>query len=77
MAESKLVQTLVVGLQRAQRKRGQLTEIAKEAGVSRSTLVKVLAGDNDWIKAPNLERIYCALVRRGHLGTTFEFDSAA
>lgn len=75
--KSKLVQTLVAGLKKAQQVPGQWTEIAEESGVSRSTIVKLAAGDNDKVKAPNLERIYCALVRRGHLNRTFVFDVAA
>lgn len=75
--QSKLVTTVVEGLVKAQPVRGQWTEIAEETGVSRSTIVKLVAGDNDNIKAPNLERLYCALVRRGYLPSTFEFPSAA
>ena len=75
--ESKLVQTLVSGLREAQKVPLQLTELAEETGVSRSTLVKLLAGDNDNIKAPNLERVYCALVRRGYLPSQFTFPVAA
>ena len=75
--ESKLVQTLVCGLREAQKVPLQLTELAEETGVSRSTLVKLLAGDNDNIKAPNLERVYCALVRRGYLPSQFTFPVAA
>ena len=75
--QSQLVKTVIKGLKAAQLVRGQWSEIALESGVSRSTIVKLAAGDNDSIKAPNLEQIYLALVRRGHLDRTFVFESVA
>jgi len=75
--QSKLVKTLATGLKKAQAIPGQWTEIAAESGVSRSTIVKIAAGANTNVKACNVERIYIALVRRGHLESTFVFPSAA
>jgi DNA-binding Xre family transcriptional regulator len=75
--QSKLIDNLVAGLKKAQKHRCQLTEIAEETGVSRSVLIKVMAEEKYNITSRRLERIYCALIRRGHLEPTFEFDTAA
>lgn len=74
---SKLVHVLVTGLKEAQKVPGQWTEIAEETGVSRSTIVKIAAGDNTNVTVGTFERIYDALSCRGHLESTFVYQSAA
>lgn len=74
---SKLAQTLVPGLKKAQKIRGQWTEIAEETGVSRSTIVKIAAGENTNFTVSTFEAIYGALSRRGHLDSSFVYQSAA
>jgi DNA-binding Xre family transcriptional regulator len=73
MSESKLMNTLRRGLERAHRKRGELAEISKAAGLSKSTVIKVKDGNTPGILAPNLEKLWCVLADRGHLDRTFEF----
>lgn len=75
--QSKHIQTLVTGLKKAQQIPRQWTEIADESGVSRSTIVKIAAGDNTNIKVQTFERIYSALASRGHLENTFVYESVA
>lgn len=70
--DSKLVGALVSGLRRAHDKR-QIPEIAKEADLSESTVLKVKSGATQNIYATNLERLWVALHARGHLPSTFDF----
>ncbi len=75
--QSKHIQALVSGLKKAQQIPLQWTQIADESGVSRSTIVKIAAGESTNVKVHTFERIYCALARRGHLDTTFVYEVAA
>lgn len=71
---SKLVTTVVDGLNKA---KGDWEGIAKEADVSYFTIGKMVSGAVANPTATRVERIYIALVRRGHLSSTFEFSDAA
>lgn len=71
---SKLVATVVDGLNKA---KGDWDGIAKEAEVSYFTISKMVSGAVANPTATRLERIYMALVRRGHLKSTFEFRDCA
>lgn len=73
MSDSKLVTTLLEGFEKARKQRGEITAIADETGLSTSTITKVLSGSTPGITAPNLERLWCALARRGHITPDFRF----
>jgi len=70
--ESKLVAALASGLRRAHKLR-QIPAIAKEAGLSESTVLKVKSGSTQNVYAPNLERLWVALYERGHVPAEFVF----
>lgn len=72
--KSRLVTAVIDGLNKA---KGDWLEISKEAEVSYFTLSKMVSGDVANPTAPRVERIYLALVRRGHLNSTFEFRDCA
>lgn len=74
---SKHIETLVTGLKKAQKIPRQWSEIAEESGVSKSTIVQIAAGRRPNVTTCTFERIYCALVRRGHLENTFVYESVA
>lgn len=73
MSDSKLVTTLLEGFEQARKQRGEITAIAEETGLSPSTITKFLSGATPGITAPNLERLWCALARRGHITPSFTF----
>jgi len=72
--KSRLVQAVVNGLLAA---KGDWTDIAREADVSYFTLSKMVSGDVQNPTATRVERVYLALVSRGHLSSTFEFKDCA
>jgi len=74
---SKHIKILVAGLKEAQQTPREWTGIASDSGISRSTIVKIAAGENTGIKITTFEKLYEALARRGHLSSTFVYEVAA
>lgn len=73
MADSRLVTELVRGLEAAKQQRGAIKEISAETGVCTSTITKIISGSTKGVSAPNLERLWVALAKRGCLPTDFVF----
>lgn len=74
---SKHIKILVDGLKAAQQTPREWTEIASASGISRSTIVKIAAGENTGIKIVTFEKLYEVLAHRGHLDSTFVYVVAA
>lgn len=69
--KSALVSEVIRGLNLA---RGDWSQIAREAGASYSWVSKLVCGEIHKPGAPTIEKIYLALVRRGHLNSSFTFE---
>lgn len=72
--KSKLVAEVIRGLNAA---RGDWGSIAAEADISYFTITKMVSGEVKNPTATRVERIYLALVKRGHLESTFTFEACA
>lgn len=72
---SKLVLELRKGLKRAGR--SEFKSIADESEVSEHTIKKIAYGAHVNATALNTEKIYAALIRRGHLARKFDFSQCA
>jgi DNA-binding Xre family transcriptional regulator len=73
--KSKLIEALALGLKQVQKNEGEWTDIANNAGISRSTVVKIAAGQRPNITVSTFENVYNELVRRGHVQSTFVYES--
>lgn len=73
MSKSKMMEALRDGLKSAHKQRGRVTEIAQEAGLSPSTVMKVKDGVTRGITTPNFERLWLILAADGHVSKTFDF----